>query len=723
MVASRGWAASERAAGVVTWTQYGAKGDGVTDDTAAINACMLDAYVNGYAVHVANPAVSYRITAPVHLYDGAKLRGQSPEATKVFCDRTSGLYPQNSENGHTSDWLIEDIQFNGNDDVATDGADHVGLWLKNCTRFECNRVDVRGFTDMVWLDGRINANGNRSTGTGVFRDCRIETNNANPQKNPLNNYPRRLVRFLSEQNGQGGSDGVTFINCRIYGELLADSRRFSGDGATDVFAFGAIKSGKLLTDETHLVVETTEAAGGDRLRKRVGVDFTVSGVDTNTPSIDFGISSPPPAIPLLATTGDGATKSFRLGARPTFGEGDGGRDVSASVDGSAQVPGDDYYIVDANGGDFAIASVDSSADTIVIGERDIQEFLKADGVTLATGRLVRFSTTGTLPGGLSAGTDYYATGIDLVNGAFKAAATYEDAVAGSPSVVDLTDVGSGVHKVELQNAIEFEAAPGVALAIAVNDINMRVKWVDPNVETCVELSKGCQRIGFISCKIGGGKYGIDFADGRRSIFIDNYFQICEYAVRFGKEAEDCQGVGYSARTDSNLVEAFALDEADSQSNSFDNFLPRDVSAREQIWFRNEVTAADDASGRIQWSADQLRVESRPAAGSVALRANGETMLIVDAASDYVEIRDADGNAMWRSGGSGDLTPRGASGAQSLGDATHVLKLVFASGFLLTDGVTAPTAAAGFGQLFIDQADGDLKVIFGDGVIKTIAADT
>ena len=42
---------------------------------------------------------------------------------------------------------------------------------------------------------------------------------------------------------------------------------------------------------------------------------------------------------------------------------------------------------------------------------------------------------------------------------------------------------------------------------------------------------------------------------------------------------------------------------------------------------------------------------------------------------------------------------------------------------LTDGVTAPSTAAGWALLYVDTADGDLKVKFGDGTVKTIATDT
>lgn len=43
--------------------------------------------------------------------------------------------------------------------------------------------------------------------------------------------------------------------------------------------------------------------------------------------------------------------------------------------------------------------------------------------------------------------------------------------------------------------------------------------------------------------------------------------------------------------------------------------------------------------------------------------------------------------------------------------------------LIPDGVTAPTTTAGWGSIYIDTADGDLKIKFGDGTVKTIVTDT
>jgi hypothetical protein len=42
---------------------------------------------------------------------------------------------------------------------------------------------------------------------------------------------------------------------------------------------------------------------------------------------------------------------------------------------------------------------------------------------------------------------------------------------------------------------------------------------------------------------------------------------------------------------------------------------------------------------------------------------------------------------------------------------------------ITDGVAAPSAVEGMVLLFADSADGDLKVIYGDGTVKTIVMDT
>lgn len=42
---------------------------------------------------------------------------------------------------------------------------------------------------------------------------------------------------------------------------------------------------------------------------------------------------------------------------------------------------------------------------------------------------------------------------------------------------------------------------------------------------------------------------------------------------------------------------------------------------------------------------------------------------------------------------------------------------------LKDGITAPSTITGYALIYVDIADGDLKVKFGDGTVKTIVTDT
>jgi len=44
-------------------------------------------------------------------------------------------------------------------------------------------------------------------------------------------------------------------------------------------------------------------------------------------------------------------------------------------------------------------------------------------------------------------------------------------------------------------------------------------------------------------------------------------------------------------------------------------------------------------------------------------------------------------------------------------------------FAVTDAIAAPSTVSGVAQIYVDNSDGDLKVRFGDGTIKTIVVDT
>ncbi len=65
----------------------------------------------------------------------------------------------------------------------------------------------------------------------------------------------------------------------------------------------------------------------------------------------------------------------------------------------------------------------------------------------------------------------------------------------------------------------------------------------------------------------------------------------------------------------------------------------------------------------------------------------------------------------------------ADNTYTLGVSTGRWSNIFLNRLSITDGITAPSAITGYTQIYVDTADGDLKVIFGDGTIKTLATDT
>jgi len=121
-----------------------------------------------------------------------------------------------------------------------------------------------------------------------------------------------------------------------------------------------------------------------------------------------------------------------------------------------------------------------------------------------------------------------------------------------------------------------------------------------------------------------------------------------------------------------------------------------------------------------------------------------------------EIENDDGNAgilSFRKNGTRnfEITASGSSSAQTLSflhdqsndltlktdgpiipndDSTHNLgstslawEHIHGNSLRLVDGVTAPSTVSGFASLYVDTADGDLKIKFGDGTVKTIVTDT
>lgn len=71
----------------------------------------------------------------------------------------------------------------------------------------------------------------------------------------------------------------------------------------------------------------------------------------------------------------------------------------------------------------------------------------------------------------------------------------------------------------------------------------------------------------------------------------------------------------------------------------------------------------------------------------------------------------------------DFFLQSAGGNVGIGNLTATAKLQVNGGIAIVDGMTAPAAITGYAYIYVDSADGDLKVRFSDGTIKTIVVDT
>lgn len=714
---------AERASGILTWKQYGATGDGITDDIAAINACMLAADAGGYEVDPGVPAAEYLITQPINIYDGTRLRGRGKGVTVVKAQRCHGFEMADSTDamtGFTADFDISGLTVIGDDDTqSSDSDDYIGLWLRRTTRYVISNVEIYGFTHDCRVDGKKNTSGDTFGNVGgTFIECDFETDNTHQQVNSNNNYPGYLFEVTAEDDGTGGADGIALYNCRFYGEILVDTAYASGDGSTTsltpAWSGGAgIKASKVVTADGHVKVEYVSSAGGTLSTLTVADGYSIDrATDPNRPVFDFASGSAPlgapAAVSLASPTGDGSTKNFRLSARPTFASTDGGRAVVATVAAAAQTGGTDYAIYDGNNRSFTFATsaVDTAADTVTLSATQVNSLNISNDIGGAgVGRIVRFTTTGVLPAGLSGGTDYYLT--EITSTTVKVSASYADAVAGTPTVVNITDVGSGTHTIVGQSGIEFATAPANLAAVVVNDTNLRFSWIDPNADACIKLCPGAQRVGFFSPLIGGGAYGIDFDDARRCLVVDAYFQICGYAVRFGLDAGQNLMPGFSARTDATLLFGFSLDESTDEDNAFNEFLGKGTTVRDFLHLKETYTEADADASRIRKLNGQLQLDALAASGSVRLGVGGNTMFIVNGSADRTSIHNAAGSERWRSDTDGNLTPRNTSGTQDIGDASHLIDKLFANALSLASGALSLSTGSGTPESAVTAPVGSL----------------
>lgn len=122
------------------------------------------------------------------------------------------------------------------------------------------------------------------------------------------------------------------------------------------------------------------------------------------------------------------------------------------------------------------------------------------------------------------------------------------------------------------------------------------------------------------------------------------------------------------------------------------------------------------SGNISWGAFADAVSTAP----TLTRSGGSLAFDSGATGTWAATaRNGVNSCTLTVNGLGSVSTDGAFNAGTSVAATTHLQ---GSQLRITDGITAPGAQTGLATIYVDTADGDLKVVFADGTVKTIVTD-
>jgi hypothetical protein len=157
----------------------------------------------------------------------------------------------------------------------------------------------------------------------------------------------------------------------------------------------------------------------------------------------------------------------------------------------------------------------------------------------------------------------------------------------------------------------------------------------------------------------------------------------------------------------------------SVQNSLFTFLEATSARAFNLYNTTDVTTNYER-GSVQWISNTFRIGTEAAGTGIGrdfqLATNGTARWYIGGTNGHLLAQVDD---TYDIGNASTNRPRSINISNSL-----VAGSVVASNHLwITDGITAPTATAGRAKIYVDTADGDLKVIFADGTIKTIVTDT
>lgn len=193
--------------------------------------------------------------------------------------------------------------------------------------------------------------------------------------------------------------------------------------------------------------------------------------------------------------------------------------------------------------------------------------------------------------------------------------------------------------------------------------------------------------------------------------IGNYFGGVEF--EHGGTATYCvvlekdgSGVLSSSNYISGRFEAGSTDEIYIKDGCINNFLETQV--KYDVVYETAADEADNIQmrlgGQSLFHVRQIEMESFTNIGTDTLFWSGPNGNVNFSTSGISPTLAADGNY--------ELGQEGGRWSTVWGEALSV-----------KDGITAPSTSSGNAIIYVDSADGDLKIKFGDGTVKTIVTDT
>lgn len=203
--------------------------------------------------------------------------------------------------------------------------------------------------------------------------------------------------------------------------------------------------------------------------------------------------------------------------------------------------------------------------------------------------------------------------------------------------------------------------------------NLEAGWrATGGFDDYIAYNSGSQELQFV------GAAGVQFAMGRVASSV-NYLRLS------GAATSGLPGL-FAQGSDTNISVGY-----------------RSKGAGEHFFYSDNGGAVQFQVGRTASAVNYFNARGGAVGSSVVLEAVGS-----DANIGAVIATKGTGSFLFRTGGSGGTTQFQISSNGDIG---------------IRDGVTAPSATSGIAKIYVDVSDGDLKIIFGDGTVKTIVTDS